>query len=99
MIAGLAWYGQDVVNRDKPESLYLEEPAPLPEKVYLNPQNFNLAFGIQDPDGYEYRDQSIYYMDISFTSMVKVLNETTGEMDQIWDSKPMKGTNCTVNHF
>lgn len=31
--------------------------------------------------------------------MVKVLNVTTGEMEQVWSSQQIKSTNCTSEHF
>lgn len=60
MIAGMAWYGEQVVNRNKPESLYLEQPTESPKAVDFSVDNFNIAFGIQDSNFNEYRDESIY---------------------------------------
>jgi hypothetical protein len=35
-VAGVGWYGDDIINKNKPTSLYMEEYAADPEKVRIN---------------------------------------------------------------
>ncbi|KAL4466679.1 hypothetical protein ABPG72_016796 [Tetrahymena utriculariae] len=93
-------YGGELFLKQNPVTNFSEESVRQPEQYTMTPQSFNMAFGMQNPNTYDqFIDESIYQMKVIGQQMIKVLNQTTGNYDQVWTENDLGPYPCKLSNF